>query len=479
MSTADSTLPGAPPPAPHDPYAALRIANFRRYFVGNAFSLFGMQMAAVAIGWELYAQTNSKLALGLVGLVQVVPIIAFALPAGHVVDRVNRKLLIIVLTLLLITTNIVMGFSSLHSQEAAPGGVFAAINHLLSATANLFGETRSHFASTHVPVMFLLLLFNGVVRSFNQPAKQSLMPMLVPAAQFPNAVTWNSSLFEISNVAGPTIAGFAIAAFLLRDASSRWAYAAIYFANAFGQIVQLVNFATIRLTARAASREPLTLRSLFAGVRFVWGDKIVLGVITLDMFAVLLGGATALLPAFARDILQVGPVGLGCLRAAPSLGAVTMALLLAHLPPMKQAGRNLMLAVTGFGVATILFGLSSYLWLSLAALFIAGVCDNISVVVRHTLVQLRTPDQMRGRVNAVNSVFISSSNELGAFESGVTAALAGNVLGPVLGPMIAVAAGGVGTILVVTGVAAFWPQVRRVGRLTNMDESEIEDLNNP
>jgi MFS family permease len=414
----------------------------------------------------------------MVGLVQVVPIIALALPAGHVVDHVNRKRLIMVLTLALVVINFLMGLSSFYSQAAAAAPLIAS-NRWLASMAGLFGETSSHFASTHVPVLFGLLLASGVVRSFNQPAKQSLMPMLVPPEHFSNAVTWNSSLFEISNVGGPTLAGVAIAVLLWLNPQSHTAYAAIYFFNAFAQLIQLINFSTIRLTAKPAAREPLTLRSMLAGVRFVYSDKIIFGTITLDMFAVLLGGATALLPVFARDILQVGPIGLGCLRAAPSAGAFTMAMILAHLPPMRKAGRNMLLAVTGFGIATILFGVSTSFWFSLVALFVAGLCDNISVVVRHTLVQLHTPDHMRGRVNAVNSVFISSSNELGAFESGTTAAVSIRFFGAVLGPMIAVAAGGVGTILVVLGVVALWPQVGRVASLTNIDESEMEDLNNP
>ena len=465
-----------PSPQPrHDPYVALRNSNFRQYFIGNAFSLFGMQMMAVAIGWELYALTNSAVALGLVGLVQVVPIIALALPAGHTVDRVNRKLLILGLTAMLVMISLTMGFSSLHSHTEASGTFLVGANGLLARIAGLFGETSGKFSSAHIPVMFLLLLCSGVVRSFNQPAKQSLMPMLVPAEQFPNAVTWNSSLFEITNVVGPTVAGGIIYFFLARDADSHWAYAAIYFANAFGQFMQLLNFTTIKLAPRTASREPLTLSSLFAGVRFVYADKIILGVITLDMFAVLLGGATALLPVFAKDILHVGPAGLGLLRAAPSGGAVLMALVLAHSPPMKHAGRNLMLCVTGFGLATIVFGMSPYFWLSVAALFLTGVFDNVSVVVRHTLVQLRTPDAMRGRVNAVNSVFISSSNELGAFESGITAAIGRAIFGLVLGPMIAVALGGVGTIAVVAGIAALWPQLPRVGKLTQNEPEAIEE----
>ena len=476
MSKPDSTLPYATPPKAHDPYASLRYPDFRRSFVGSVFSLLGMQMAGVASGWELYALTDSAVALGLVGLVQVVPIILLALPAGHVIDRVNRKALILVITAVVVLSYIAMGISSLQSAGNAAGDFTLAGNRVLAWIAGLFGETHSHFTSRHVPVMFCLLLLNGMARSFNQPAKQSVMPMLVPPESFSNAVTWNSSLFEVSNMVGPTLAGLTIAAFALKAPNSPWTYAALYFTNAVAQFVQLLNFASIRLTQTPRAREPVTLRSLFAGVRFVHADKIILSTLTLDMFAVLLGGATALLPVFARDILQVGPVGLGLLRAAPSLGAVTMAMILAHLPPMQRAGRNLLLAVAGFGVATIIFGLSHYFWLSLLALYCTGVFDNVSVVVRHSLVQLRTPDSMRGRVNAVNSVFISTSNELGAFESGTTAAIGIRIFGSIAGPMIAVAAGGVGTLLVLGAVSMLWPQLRQVKRLAvNEEETSTKE----
>jgi len=453
----------------------LRIPNYRRYFIGNALGMLGMQMASVAIGWELYARTNSLVALGLVGLAQVLPIITLALLTGHIIDRVNRKALILSVSVLLILSSSLMAFSSYHSTAHAQFTWILPLNNALASIAHLFGETNSHFDDPHVPIMFVLLLINGVVRSFNQPAKQSLMPMLVPPRHFSNAVTWNSSMFEVTNVAGPLLSGTVMTLFLLNDKGSPWTYASIYAFNALAQFIQWINFSTITLTHVPRPKQPVSIKSLLAGVRFVYKDKIILGTISLDMFAVLLGGATALLPAFAEDILHVGPLGLGMLRAAPSVGAVLMALILAHSPPMKHAGRNMLLAVVGFGVATIIFGLSTYFWLSLIALFFTGIFDNISVVVRHTLVQLRTPDFMRGRVNAVNSVFISSSNELGAFESGTTAAIGKFFLGAVLGPMVAVAAGGVGTILVVGGIATIWPQLLRVGKLSALDETVIKE----
>jgi MFS family permease len=246
----------------------------------------------------------------------------------------------------------------------------------------------------------------------------------------------------------------------------------MYWINAAFQVVQFINFSTIHLAHDPRRREPMTRKSLLAGVRFVTANKIILGAITLDMFAVLFGGAKALMPLYATDILHAGSWGFGLMLAAPSVGALSMGITQAYAPPMKNAGRNLLWAVAGFGVATIVFGLSRNLVLSLVALFFTGVFDNISVVVRHTLVQLLTPDTMRGRVNAVNSVFISCSNELGDFESGITADAAKRFLGPVMGPMAAVAAGGVGTILVVAAVAWAWPQVRTVKKLGHLVSEE-------
>jgi MFS family permease len=444
--------PPTPPPAgePHDPYVALRYPNYRRYFVGNACSLIGTQMTTYTVGYELYKRSNSALVLGMVGLVQVIPIILLALPAGHLVDRRNRKTLVLAATFVQILLLTLMGFSSRFA------------NRLLPASA----ETGL-FADPHVPILLFLLLINGMCRAIGQPAKQSLLPMLVPSAHFPSAVTWNSGLFETSNVLGPMTGGFAVAALLGPNPHDTWAYAIIYWVNAALQLVQWVNILRIKLEHTPRPREPMTLDSMLAGVRFVYANKIILGAITLDMFAVLLGGATALLPVFADQVLKVGPIGLAWLRAAPSIGALSMAMILAHMPPMERAGRNLLWAVAGFGGAIILFGLSRVFWLSMVALVLTGVFDNISVVVRHTLVQLMTPDDMRGRVNAVNSVFISSSNELGEFESGTTAHLATTFLGPLWGPMTAVAAGGTGTILVVIVVALAWPQVAAVGRLVH------------
>ncbi len=464
-----------PPDKPHDPYAALRIVNFRRYFVGNAFSTFGVQMAGVTVGWELYARSNSALALGMVGLVQVVPIVALAIPAGNLIDRLNRKTIILIATAVSLVSYILLGFSSRYADHIPPNAPFHAINAGIASLAHFLGDPHPQFTNPHIPILFLILFLNGCIRAINQPAKQSLIPMLVPTATLANAITWQSSMFETTNMIGPTAAGFAIAALQGPDATNTWAYAIIYWFTALCQLIQFINMSLIHMEHSPRKREPVTFASLLAGVHFVFENQIILSTITLDLFAVLLGGATALLPLFAKDILCVGPIGLGWLRAAPSIGAITMALLMAHAPPMKNAGRNMLWAVAGFGVATVVFGLSRNFWLSMIALIFTGAFDNISVVVRHTLVQLMTPDSMRGRVSAVNSVFISTSNEMGEFESGVTAALGIRLfsgygaMALVYGPMLAVAGGGVGTILVVAAVAVLWPQVRAVKQLAHAE----------
>jgi MFS family permease len=451
----------------HDPYAALRVRDYRRYFTGSAFSLLGNQMAFAAVSYELFKRTNSRFVLGMIGFVQIVPIILLTLPAGHLVDRLNRKRIVLTMTALLLVSNLLMGISSHYADREGNFGPLAWINHGVQWLARFFGEKDSHYTQGHIAIMLLLLLVNGVVRAFIRPATESILPSLVPEKQLSNAVTWNASLFETTNMVGPAAAGGLIGLLVPRfGPAGPWTYAGIYLFNAFCQLVQFVNFAGIRLEHLPKRREPLTLSSLLAGAKFVYTNKIILGMITLDMFAVLLGGATALLPVFADDVLHVGAIGFGILRAVPSVGAISMAMFLAHRPPMQRAGRNLLVAVVGFGIATVVFGLSRNFVLSLFALFLTGAFDNISVVVRHSTVQLATPDDMRGRVNAVNSLFISTSNQLGEFESGLTATIATAYFGVMWGPMASVIAGGIGTILVVAWVAFAWPQVGAVKRLT-------------
>ncbi len=252
----EDPAPEIPPSEEHDPYAALRVADFRRYFVGNAFATVGVQMASVAVGWELYSRTNSAVALGMVGLVQVIPIVLLALPSGHLIDRWNRKTIIMVATALSMISYIVLGFSSRFGSSGENSGLTAILNGGLASIAHLFGDPNPNFNNPHIPVMFGLLLFNGCIRAINQPAKQSLTPMLVPPSVLHNAITWHSSMFETCNMLGPATAGFAIAAFQGANPHDTWAYAIIYWFTAFCQLIQLVNISLVRIawTNRRGSR---------------------------------------------------------------------------------------------------------------------------------------------------------------------------------------------------------------------------------
>jgi len=407
------------PKKSHDPYAALKHANFRIFAVGKFLAEFGQQMLTVAVQWEIYARTHSTFALGLIGLVSWIPIFLFILPAGSLADRYNRKHIVLYTQLL-----------------------FALCSFGLALT--------SHFLQS-VPVMYALLFVSGIAMALSDPAKQSLLPQLLPKRDFPNAMTWNSTIMQTASMAGPAIGGFLIAF---------WGYPTVYTIDALCAL-SFFYFAWMLKYTHPVTRtsKAITLESLAAGLKFVWKTKIILATITMDLLVVILGGAVALLPAFAKDVLHSGPMALGWLRAAPAIGAFLMATLAAHLSPMQKSGQALLWAVGGFGVATVVFGLSHWFWLSFAMLFLTGALDNISVIVRSTLVQVLTPDSMRGRVNAVSFIFIHSSNQLGGFESGATAALLGLVPSVVLG--------GIGSILVVLGVLWIWPQVARLGSLAN------------
>ncbi len=413
-----------PPPSPnpdspskHDPYAALRSPNYRRFASGFLFSSTGLQMLGTAIGWEIYERTHDPLMLGYVGLARALPVILLALPAGHAIDHFNRKRVLVVTQFAMGLAAALMAFASYHT----------------------------------VPLwtIYALLVLTGCARSFNGPSRASILPMIIEPGDFHNAVTWNSSVFQISATAGPILAGLMIHQF-----GAAWP---VYVVTAAGCFAFALSSSFLKPRHRARPTGPLTLRSMTAGISHVWREKTVLSAITLDLFAVLFGGATALMPVYAKDILHVGPVGLGILKAAPYVGAFVMALAIAHMPPIRRSGPALLLSVAGFGLATVAFGLSTWFPLSLAVLFVAGALDNISVVIRHVLVQVRTPDELRGRVAAVNSVFIESSNELGGFESGLVARF--------LGPVFSVVSGGVGTLAVVVAVALIWPEIRRLGSL--------------
>jgi MFS family permease len=393
-----------------DAYSAFRSRDYRLLASGLFLSTFGSQMLSVAVSWDLYLQTRSALVLGNVGFVQVAPFLMFALVAGHVADRYDRRRTMILTQILLV-----------------------------SASVPLVAGYRS------VPVIYSCLFLIACGRAFQWPARQSLLPHIVPAEALGNAITWNSSVQEVSNVGGPAMAGI-----LLATVGSRVVYL-VFMACA---CLTLASFLALRYRSEAVVNAPaVTGKSLLEGMDFVRGNKLILSAISLDLFAVLFGGATALLPIYAADILHAGARGLGWLRAAPSVGSVTMAVVMAHLPKIHRAGKALLWTVAGFGAATIVFGLSRWLWLSLAMLVLVGAFDNVSVVLRQSLLQTGVPDYVKGRVLAFSSIFISSSNQFGAVESGWTAAW--------FGPVASVAGGGVATILVVLTCAVAAKQLRR------------------
>ncbi len=403
-----------------DGLAAFRHPGVARLAVGRFFSAMAATSTSVAVGWQLYELTGSTFALGLVGLVEVVPVLALALAAGVAADRFPRRY---------------VGMAA-HLVLALCAAVFTALS----------------FFNGPVWAYYPVIGFMGVGMAFRGPSVGSLLPQLVPPRDFANANAWFSSSVELASISGPAVAGLLIALVSNAELAFSWACAAHL---VFVGILFSLPHRPAALTGKSQG-----LNDLLAGFRFVTHSKVFLAAITLDLFAVLLGGAVSLLPAYAKDVLHVGPVGLGWLRAAPALGALTMALLQTRLSPWKKPGEVLLFTVAGFGAATIVFGVSEVLWLSLVALFFTGVFDNVSVVIRSTLEQSLTPDSMRGRVSAIHYVFVGMSNELGAFESGAMAAL--------VSPFFSVVGGGVGTLLVVAIVALRFPQLRALPPLADL-----------
>jgi MFS family permease len=398
--------------------AAFRHPAFTRYWAARFLAFVAIMMQSVAIGWQIYDITRDPLSLGLVGLAAFTPAIGLALVTGHVADRVDRRRILVVT----------------YATELA-----AALLLLALAEA---GNVQAW------PIYGAIVLY-GTARAFAMPAGQALLPNLVPPEHFANAVAWNSSAMQVATIGGPAIGGliYALGAHV------------VYLVSASLLLAAVVLMVSVPRPARAgpARRPPVTWATLLAGIAFIRAKPAILGAISLDLFAVLFGGATALLPIYARDILHVGPLGLGILRSGPAVGAMLTALALTHRPLTRRVGRTMFLCVAGFALSTIVFGLSTVFGLSLAALVVLGACDMVSVFVRQTLVQIATPDEMRGRVSAVNSVFIGASNELGEFESGVTAAWFGTVP--------AVVIGGLGTLVVCAVWAWRFPELRRIDRL--------------
>jgi len=397
---------------------AFQYPNFRLYMTARFLSVVSSEMISVAVGWQIYALTHRPLDLGLVGLAQFAPGVLLFLLAGHTADRHSRQLIL-----------------------RTCYGAFALCSIALLALT-LRGITNAW------PI-YAVLLANGTIRAFNAPAGQAFLPQLVKAEHFPNAVTWGSSFFQTATILGP-VAGGLIYGFAGNPAP-------VYVCTTVAYSVAGLLIAAIRLKIAPRTMIAPETRVVLEGLRFIRCNPLILGCMSLDLFAVLLGGAVALLPVYAREILQIGPNGLGILRAAPGLGAVTVAIALAHYPLRRRAGISMLWCVCGFGVFTIIFGVSRSVALSLIALVLTGAFDMVSVIVRSSLVQLRTPDEMRGRVSAVNMLFIGASNEVGQFESGITAQWFGTVPSVIIG--------GVGTILVVLAWNWLFPSLRGVDKL--------------
>jgi MFS family permease len=403
-----------------DAYAALRIRNFKRFITARFLLTFAIQMQSVIVGWQVYALTHDALSLGLIGISEVIPFFCIALFAGHAADIINRKKIIL-------TSNIVYSF--------------CALALLLVATS-----LRPILSTFGVIPIYLIIFITGIARGFMSPAQSALAAQLVPPELFGNASTWNSIAWQTAEISGPAVGGLVYGFFGIGAA-----YSLVIIFSVMG----LIFFYFVKkqpLPAR--NKEENIWQSLSAGIKFVFGNQVLLSAITLDMFAMFFGGVVCVLPIFADQIFHTGAKGLGFLRAAPAAGAIIMSVIQTQRPLFKQAGRNLFIGVFVFGVSIILFAFSRNFYLSLFILMIGGMFDNISVVIRATIIQLYTPNEMRGRVSSVNSIFIGSSNELGSFESGVAAKL--------MGLIPSVIFGGSMTLAVVAAVRKFAPKLRKL-----------------
>jgi MFS family permease len=407
---------------PHDSYAALRHREFRWFIVSLFAMVVSSQLQAVVVGWQVYGLTHDPLSLGLIGLAEALPFIGVALPAGYLADRRDRR---------------VISVAALFVLACCSVALLA-----LSVTSGLLARLGP------APV-YAIIFVSGIARGILQPARQALSAEIIPRVMYQNAIAWRSSTWQTASVIGPAIGGLLYG---FAGAVTAYGAAAVLMLIALGAFLMVHYQASPRAAGDASM-----LAELVSGLRFVWNEHAILAALSLDLFSVFLGGAEALLPVFASEILKVGPQGLGLLRAAPAAGAVTMGIFLAHRPPFRRAGRTMLLAVAVFALAIVGFGLSRSFYLSLALLALSGMADNVSVVIRSTLIQLLTPPQMLGRVAAVNSIFIGSSNELGAFESGVAARL--------LGAVPAVVLGGSAALVVVGLTARMVPRLRTLGRI--------------
>jgi MFS family permease len=416
----------------NDPYAALRFREFNIFLILRFAMVFAWSMQFIIIEWQVYSLTKSPLSLGIIGLMEIIPAIAMALFAGHIVDQNEKKVLLF---------KCILGFSVISF------GLF-----LLTWPPFVSGYSTNIILYS----IYALVFLGGIVRSFLGPTIFSLLSLIVPKKAYPNAATWSSSVWQIGSVLGPAVAGFSITWI-----GVHWSMCSVFGCSVLA-LVALSQIST-KPILNPKIGEPI-MESLKEGVKFVFHNKTIFGALSLDMVAVLFGGAVSLLPIFAQDILKVGPEGFGVLRAAPAVGAFITMFISAYVPLNKNAGMKLLTAIFLFGICIIVFGLSTIFWLSVLALFFSGVVDGISVVIRQTILQLKTPDHMRGRVAAVNSIFVGSSNELGAFESGLTAKLMGTVT--------AVVFGGSMTLLIVLGTGFFSPTFRKLDLQKDLDEHE-------
>jgi MFS family permease len=424
----------APVASGHDPYAPLRIANFRWFVAGILTMAMGAQIQGVVVAWQMYALTNDPLALGMVGLAEAGPFIGLALYAGHVADVRDRRRVALVSLAVLFACAAALGAASLFLVDHAAGDAAAWVKW------SIYG----------------VIVICGAARSFLLPARNALQSELVPRPLLPSAVAWRAGIWQVAAVTGPALGGICYGWI---GPTSSYIVAAVLMALAF------VTVARIRVAARpaVARKEPL-LASVRAGLAFLATRRVFIGAITLDLIAVLFGGAVAILPIFANDILHVGPQGLGTLRAAPAIGAVLMSGWLALRPPFRRAGHTFLIAVAVFGLFTIAFALSRWFWLSMALLAAAGAADMLSIFFRSTLMQVMVPTEMLGRVSAVNQIFVGSSNEIGAFESGVSARL--------MGAVPSVVFGGVVTVVVTAFTAWRFPALRRLDRFESHDAGD-------
>ena len=419
----------------NDPYAALRFREFNIFLLMRFAMVFAWSMQFVIIEWEVYSLTKNPLSLGIIGLMEIIPAVAMALFAGHIVDQNEKRNLLL---------KCILGFS------------LVSLGLFLITVPSI---TKDLSLQTTLYTIYGLVFLGGLVRAFISPTNFSLLSLLVPKKIYPNASTWSSSTWQLASMFGPAIAGFSIGAI-----GVHWSMCIVFGFSVLAFILLLQ--IGIKPILNPKIGEPI-MDSLKEGVRFVFKNKTILGAISLDMFAVLFGGAMALLPIFAQDILQVGSEGFGILRAAPAVGSVIMMVFSAYVSLNRKAGVKLLTAIFLFGVCIIVFGLSKLFWVSVIALFLSGIFDGVSVVIRNTILQLHTPDNMRGRVASVNSIFVGSSNELGAFESGVTAKLMGTVQ--------AVVFGGIMTLVTVTGTAIALPSFRKLDLQKDVEEMERGD----